>query len=262
MSRSSVTFPEEYGVETLAGKAASFAVKIKEIRTAERWSSMTNWPRCSVPRASTTCAKIEERIDRGLQGCEPRQAQAAAARRARRAARASSVPAGMVELEFEAIWKQLEDEMKRTEAPPCRIDGEQTEEEARAEYRGIAERRVRLGSHPVRYRHQERGQGRAAGTAAGADRPGAPLSWARSGRCSTSISATMPAALEQLRAPMFEDKVVDFIIELANVSEDNGCQRRGADARSGRGGRMPTGTSEAAKDEPAAEASTEKKGEA
>ena len=54
-----------------------------------------------------------------------------------------AVPAGMVDLEFQAIWKQLEDEMKRT-GQTFESEG-QTEEQARAEYHGIAERRVRLG---------------------------------------------------------------------------------------------------------------------
>ena len=51
------------------------------------------------------------------------------------------VPQGMVDLEFDAIWKQLTDEMERTKET-FSAEG-QSEEEARAEYRAIAERRVR-----------------------------------------------------------------------------------------------------------------------
>ena len=89
----------------------------------------------------------------------------------------------------------------------------QTEEQLRAEYRRIAERRVRLGlilsdignRNDIKVEPQELQQ-------AILRRPaGFP---ARSSRCS-SIFRDTPAALEQLRAPIFEDKVVDFILQLA-----------------------------------------------
>ena len=50
------------------------------------------------------------------------------------------VPAGMVDLEFEAVWKQIEEELKKN---PDQTD--KSEDELKAEYKDIAERRVRLG---------------------------------------------------------------------------------------------------------------------
>ena len=54
-----------------------------------------------------------------------------------------AVPQGMVDLEFEAIWKQLQDEMERTGTGLASRG--KSEDELKAEYRAIAERRVRLG---------------------------------------------------------------------------------------------------------------------
>ena len=54
------------------------------------------------------------------------------------------VPPGMVEREFDAVWQQIENDAKRTETEIATLL-DQTEEEAREEFRQIAERRVRLG---------------------------------------------------------------------------------------------------------------------
>ena len=66
----------------------------------------------------------------------------------------------MVDLEFEAIWKQLTDEMERT-GEKLGEEGK-TEDELKAEYRAIAERRVRLGLILSDLGTEERGPGRAA----------------------------------------------------------------------------------------------------
>ena len=53
------------------------------------------------------------------------------------------LPASLVDFEFDNIWTQLENNLKATDKSFA--DEGKTEDEARAEYRGIAERRVRLG---------------------------------------------------------------------------------------------------------------------
>ena len=122
----------------------------------------------------------------------------------------------MVDLEFDAIWKQLVDEMERTESS---FDtGEQSEEDARKEYRDIAERRVRLGlilseigtKNEITVEPQELQQALMAQARRFPGQEREVFEFYRSNA----------AALEQLRAPIFEDKVVDFIIELAQVSEE------------------------------------------
>ncbi|MCB1833535.1 MAG: trigger factor, partial [Geminicoccaceae bacterium] len=143
-----VTFPEDYGAEHLAGKAASFAVKVKEVREAQAVAIDDELAKqFGADSLDALKNRIRERIE-----TDYKQASRAKLKRQLldRLAEAHDfgVPQGMVDLEFEAIWKQLEDEMKRTgstfaEGEPA--EGEQTEEEARKEYRDIAERRVRLG---------------------------------------------------------------------------------------------------------------------
>jgi trigger factor len=126
------------------------------------------------------------------------------------------VPQGMVELEFENIWKQLQQEMQRTGTSFEQLG--RSEEELRAEYRAIAERRVRLGlilsdigtKNQITVEPQELQQAvlREAQRYPGRERE--VLSFFRE----------HPQAMEQLRAPIFEDKVVDFIFELARVREE------------------------------------------
>jgi trigger factor len=121
----------------------------------------------------------------------------------------------MVDLEFEAIWKQLEDEMQRTGSGLAEMG--KTEDELKAEYRDIAERRVRLGlilsdigtKNEVKVENEELHQAvvREAMRFRGQERK------------VFEFFKNNPAALEQLRAPIFEDKVCDFIFAKAQVTE-------------------------------------------
>ncbi len=126
------------------------------------------------------------------------------------------VPAGMVELEFQSIWQQLEREMQESGTDFERLG--KSREELEAEYRAIAERRVRLGlilaeigrRHQVEVSGQELQQAVMREAARYPGREREVLDFFRNN----------PAALEQLRAPIFEDKVVDLIFELVKVREE------------------------------------------
>ena len=126
------------------------------------------------------------------------------------------LPPTLVEQEFDNVWQTVEDDLKqqgRTFA-----DEGTTEEEAKAEYRKIAERRVRLGlvlaeigeKNEIKVTDEE--LQRARWWSARASSP------ARSSR-SGSTTATTRRRVASLRAPIFEEKVVDFLIELAKVTE-------------------------------------------
>ncbi len=127
------------------------------------------------------------------------------------------VPERMVELEFEIIWRQLLEEMQRTGTGFDSL--EQSEEELRAEYRRIAERRVRLGlilsdignRNNIQVDAQELQQAVWREAARVPERAKEVLEYFRN----------HPEAVERLRAPLFEDKVVDFIFELAKVREES-----------------------------------------
>jgi trigger factor len=125
------------------------------------------------------------------------------------------VPEAMVELEFNAIWKQVEHDREHGRVDPD--DEGKDDEEVKAEYHHIAERRVRLGlllSEVGRLNQIEVNQeevNKALFTEA-QRHPGQEQQVVEYYRAN-------PEAQAQLRAPIFEDKVIDFIIDLAKVSE-------------------------------------------
>lgn len=126
------------------------------------------------------------------------------------------VPQGMVDLEFQAIWRQLEQEMQQSGTTFEQLG--RSREELEAEYRAIAERRVRLGLilSEIGRRNQIEVSERELQQAVLREAQRAP------GREREVIEffRRNPAALQQLQAPIFEDKVVDFVFELAKVREE------------------------------------------
>ena len=131
-----------------------------------------------------------------------------------------ALPETLVDSEFDGIWKQVDAEpgAGRQDASPTRARPRRS---CKAEYRKIAERRVRLGLVIGEIGEKSKIAGDPGGAAARADRAGAPLSRARSGS-STSIYEKNPAALIELRAPIFEDKVIDHILEQAKPDREEG----------------------------------------
>jgi trigger factor len=121
----------------------------------------------------------------------------------------------MVEAEFAAIWKQVEADQASGQSAP--EDAGKTPEELRAEYHRIAERRVRVGlvlaeiglRHNIQVRDEEVAR---AVNAQARQFPGRE-------REVVQFYQKNPQALAQVRAPLFEEKVVDFILELAKVAD-------------------------------------------
>jgi len=121
----------------------------------------------------------------------------------------------MVEQEFNQIWQQLQTEMDAGRVTA--EDKEKPEDELKAEYRKIAERRVRLGLvlaemgriADVRITEQEVNQAliREARQYPGQERE------------VVQFFQRNPNAMAQLRAPIYEDKVVDHILMVATVEE-------------------------------------------
>lgn len=210
-----VTFPENYGSPDVAGKAAAFAVTVREVKEPVPVARDDDWAKgMGAEGVDDLKAKLRERF-----AAEYAQVGRSKLKRALLDALAErygfAVPQSMVELEFGAIWKQLEEEMKRTGTSFA--DTGRTEEETRAEYRAIAERRVRLGlilsdigtRNEVKIENEElqRAVMREAGRYPGQERQ------------VFEFFRNNPQAMEQLRAPLFEDKVCDFIFGQARVSE-------------------------------------------
>ena len=126
------------------------------------------------------------------------------------------VPPGMVEREFDAVWQQIENDAKRDEAEIATLL-DQPEDEAREEFRRIAERRVRLGiliaeiggANEISVEQEDLLRA-AMASARGHPEPQRLLEYYRS----------QPQALERFGPTVFEDKVIAFLGELATVSEE------------------------------------------
>ena len=123
------------------------------------------------------------------------------------------VPQGMADREFEQIWQRVEADLK---AGRLDEDDKGKDEAAlKSEYRAIAERRVRLGlllseigrTNNITVTAEEMGRAMRQEAARYPGQEGAVMEFFRKN----------PQAAENLRAPLFEEKVVDFMLELAKV---------------------------------------------
>ncbi|HEX2817479.1 MAG TPA: trigger factor, partial [Phenylobacterium sp.] len=125
------------------------------------------------------------------------------------------LPPKMVEAEFAAIWQQVEQDKAAGELPP--EDLKKSDKKLKEEYRKIAERRVRLGlvlaeigrANNVQVTEQELGE--AMRTEA--------MKYGPQAQQVFDLFRQNPNAQAQLRAPIFEDKVVDLIVEKAKVKD-------------------------------------------
>lgn len=197
-----VTFPEDYGVDTLRGQAAVFAVTATGVEVA---------PPVAIDDSLASNLGIEtldalKEILKEQLGSELAQLTRTHLKRKLLDQLAANhdfaVPEAMVAAEFDAIWQQVAAE---------------SSEEDRADYRRIAERRVRLGlllseigqANGVQVTQAE--MNRLIGQEA-AKYPGQQQQVVK-------YFQENPMAAAQLRAPLYEDKVVDFLIGKAEQIE-------------------------------------------
>lgn len=209
------TFPEGYPVAELAGKDAVFAVVVKDVEKPVK-------------------AEINEEFAKGLgmEGLdqlkdvvrqqlkhELDQASRMKLKRelldALEAAHDFELPPSLVEREFEGVWKQVTEGLQR-EGKTFADEGK-TEDEAREEYRKISERRVRLGlvvgeigdKNKIEVTQDEL--------------RGALLEQARrfpgQEKEVYEYFQKTPGAIQEIRAPIFEDKVIDFVLDIAKPVE-------------------------------------------
>jgi trigger factor len=210
-----VSFPDSYAAPALAGKDATFDVSAT---TVEAPGAVTLDDDFAKTLGLESLAKLREGVKDRLQ----REHTAASRQKLKRALldqlderHKFEPPPSLVEQEFTSVWSSIEGDLKaqnRTFA-----DEGTTEDKARAEYRGIAERRVRLGlviaelgeKNNIKVTDEQL-------TAAVVERarqlPGQEQQvW--------EYYRNNPNALAALRAPIFEEKVVDFLLELAEITD-------------------------------------------
>jgi trigger factor len=210
-----VTFPEQYVNDKLAGREALFEVTVKEVRaTAPRAVDDA----LAKDLGEADLASLRSKVGEQLQGDYDRLSRTQLKRQLLDAladAYEYDVPPGMVESEFEAIWKQIEEERSHGHKDP--EDEGKSDDELKDEYREIAERRVRLGLLLSEV-------GRLNGIEVNQDELNRALMMEAQNhpgheRKVLEFYQNSPEALANLRAPLFEDKVVDFILDLAKVSQ-------------------------------------------
>jgi len=210
-----VTFPKEYGNAELAGKPAVFTVTVREIhRKLPVTVDEALAKKIGFEDLPSLRKAVGEQIGKEF-------ARAARARLKRQLLdklaekHSFTVPQGMVDIEFENIWKSVEEARKRGDDDPT-IKGK-SDDQLKADFKGISERRVRLGlllSEVGRVNNLQVSEEEVNRSLIEEARrfPGQE-------RKIIEYYRSQPEALAQLRAPLFEDKVVDFILEMASVTE-------------------------------------------
>ena len=210
-----VTFPARYMKEDLAGKAAEFVVTAKSIEAPGKVTADDDFAKSL---GLESLAKLHDAVKDSIS----REHAAMSRQKLKRALldeldklHKFEPPPTLVEEEFDRVWKSVLSELE-TERKTFADEGT-TEEKAKVEYRAIAERRVRLGlvlaeigeknNITVTEDELSRAVMERARQFAGQEQ----RVW--------DYYRQNPQAVAALRAPIFEEKVVDFLVELAGVTD-------------------------------------------
>jgi trigger factor len=211
----SVTFPENYSAAALAGKAASFDVVLKGVAAPED-------VKIDDDLAKGFGLESLDKLKDSIRANIARDYEAASRRKWKRALLdaldkkyAFDLPEGLVAQEFETVWRKVEAEQKSSGR--SYEDEGTTEEAARADYLKIAERRVRLGLLLAEI-------GEKAGVKVSDEEVNHALierarSFPGQEKMVWDYYQKNPQALAEIKAPLFEEKVVDHIIALSKVTE-------------------------------------------
>jgi trigger factor len=210
-----VTFPTNYGSEKLAGKVAEFETSASLVEAAQETVIDDEFAKTlGLESLDKLKEAARERLAAEFAGATRQRVKRTLLDRLDEAHRFEAPPS-LVEEEFNQMWTSIKAEMEP--GGKTFADENTTEEAAREEYHKIADRRVRLGL--VLSEIGERNKI----TVTDDEVSRAVIERARQmpGREKEvwDFYRNNPNALAQLRAPIYEDKVVDFILELANVTE-------------------------------------------
>jgi trigger factor len=210
-----VTFPENYAAANLAGKAASFATTATAVESP---GELKIDDELAKNYGMEDLSKLKDAVRTSMTG----ELEGAARRKMKRqlldaldAKYGFDLPPTLLEQEFNAIWANVNQEM--TAAKRSFADEDTTEEAARADYQKIAARRVRLGlvlaeigeKAAVQITDDEMSRGL---VARARQFPGQEKEvW--------EYYRKNPQALAEIRAPLFEEKVVDHLLTQVKITE-------------------------------------------
>jgi trigger factor len=210
-----VKFPADYRATPLAGKDATFAVTVKSVEAPGQVTVDDAFAKTlGVESLAKLKDAIKERIARE-HALMTRQKLKRALLDQLDERHKFEPPPSLVEQEFGNVWSQVENDLKQQNRTFA--DEGTTEEKAREEYHSIAERRVRLGL--VIAEIGERNNIRVTDDQLRAAVMDQVRQFPGQERQIWDYYQKNPNALAGLRAPLFEDKVIDFLVELAEVTE-------------------------------------------
>jgi trigger factor len=210
-----VTFPETYQAENLKGKEAIFDVKVHEVKApVDAPADDALAERLGVENLEKLRELLKSNLEKEYAGASRFKLKRALLDQLD-TKHDFPLPPKMVEAEFEAIWRQVEQDKEAGQLPP--EDAKKSDKKLKEEYRKIAERRVRLGlvlaevgrANNVQVTDQELGE---------AMRQEA-MKYGPQAQQVFDLFRQNPNAQAQLRAPIFEDKVVDLIVGKAKVKD-------------------------------------------
>lgn len=210
-----VTFPAEYPRAEYAGKEATFHIVLKEIREPKPVVVDEEMAKgLGLESLDKLREQVRARIDRDNTAFSRGKLKRALLDKLA-AEHAFTVPQGLVDSEFDAIWQQIETDRKAGRTDPD--DEGKSDDQLKSEYREIADRRVKLGlllSEVGRLNKIEVGNDELS-------RQVAMEASRYPGREKQVVEyyRNTPAALARLRAPLYEEKVVDYILEQAQITD-------------------------------------------
>jgi trigger factor len=210
-----VSFPEDYGHKPLAGKAALFVVTVKEIKEKVPATVDEDFAK-SFGLEGLDALKTEMR--RRMEGEYSNMSRLHLKRAlldVLSEKHSFPLPEALVDDEFGNIWKQIEEAIKNDTLEEA--DKGKSEDVLKSEYRVIAERRIRLGlllaevggKNNIQVNQDDLNRAMVDRASRFPGQEHLVFQYYRNN----------PQALDSLRAPIFEEKTVDFIIELAKVSD-------------------------------------------
>lgn len=210
-----VTFPDDYPAENLKAKEAVFDVEITEVRAPAAMEINDEFA-TSVGAESLDALKVTIRDQIASEYDQISKGRLKRALLDELSDRVDfEVPPGLLDEEFDNIWKQFEEAKEKGEVDED--DKDKTDDELRERYREIAARRIRLGlvlSETGRENNLTVSQD-------DLNRAMAEQAQRFPGQEAQVMQFYQenPQALQELQAPIFEEKIVDYMLELAKVSE-------------------------------------------
>ena len=215
-----VTFPADYGSKDLAGKDAVFAVTVKEVKAPKDVVVDDDFARkLGLEDLADLKKRLRERLEDEYRAMSRNHVKRALLDKLD-AGHDFDLPKSMVEAEFRQIWAQVENAERDEE------DKDKTDDELKEEYRKIAVRRVRLGLVLAeigrRADVQVPPEALQRAVQQQAIRESQMLSMQGQQVTPSQVLKFFqqnPQAVAQIRAPLFEERVVDFILERAKVTD-------------------------------------------